>query len=83
MNEQKIDYDMEALRIKYYDSYTKMFRFAVPDFYLPETNTIVEVKSKWTLDKQNMIDKRKAYLELGYNFKLLYEHEFVELDDIE
>jgi len=30
-----------------------------------------------------MIDKRDAYLKLGYNFKIWYEHKFVELDDIE
>ena len=30
-----------------------------------------------------MIDKREAYLRLGYNFKLLYEYEFVELDNLE
>jgi len=58
-------------------------RVAIPDFYLPETNTIVEVKSKWTFDKQNMIDRRNAYLKLGYNFKLLYEHNFVDLDAID
>ena len=40
------------------------------------------MKSSWTLDKQNMIDKRIAYLELGYNFKLWYEHEYVDLDNL-
>lgn len=29
-----------------------------------------------------MKDKIKEYKKLGFNFKLLYEHEFVELDDI-
>ena len=83
LDDNKIPYDVESLRIPYFDTQQKLRRIALPDFYLPETNTIVEVKSKWPLDKQNMIDKRKAYLELGYNFKLLYEHEFVELDDLE
>jgi len=27
--------------------------------------------SSITLDKQNMIDKKKAYIEQGYNFKLI------------
>ena len=67
----------------YFDTQKEQERIAIPDFYLPETNTIVEVKSEWTLDKQNMIDKRKSYLKLGYNFELLYEHKFVELDELE
>ena len=83
LDKKKISYQVEFERILYFDSIKNQERLAIPDFYLPETNTIVEVKSSWTLDKQNMIDKRKAYLELGYNFKLLYEHQFVELDDIE
>ena len=71
------------MRIRYFDTQRNKERVAVPDFYLIESNTIVEVKSSWTLNKQNMIDKRKAYLELGYNFKLWYEHQFVDLDEIE
>ena len=82
LDEQQVVYEVENLRIRYYDTQKQKERIAVPDFYLPDTNTIVEVKSSWTFDKQNMIDKRIAYLELGYNFKLWYEHEYVELDDI-
>lgn len=49
-------------------------RGAIPDFYIPSTNTIIEIKSSWTLDEQNMKDKMKAYLDLGYNFKLICDH---------
>ena len=28
----------------------------------------------WTYDKQNMIDKKKSYIENGYNFQLYLEH---------
>ena len=49
-------------------------RFAFPDFYLPEQNLIVEVKSAFTLDVQNMKDKFLQYKALGYNVDLLYEH---------
>lgn len=83
LDEQKISYEVEKIRIVYFDTQQNKERIAVPDFYLPETNTIIEVKSKWTLDKQNMIDKRDAYLKSGYNFKLWYEHEFVDLENIE
>jgi len=40
-------------------------------FYLPDTNTIVEIKSNYTLDEQNMRDKFKAYKEHGYIYKLI------------
>lgn len=83
LDNQKIQYEVEKLKIKYFDTQMNKQRVAIPDFYLPETNTIVEVKSKWTFDKQNMIDRRNAYLKLGYDFKLLYEHKFVDLDAID
>jgi len=75
LDENKILYDVEKLRIPYYDSQRKENRIAIPDFYLIETNTIVEIKSYWTLDVINMIDKVKAYKENGYDFKLILEHE--------
>ena len=40
---------------------------------------IVEIKSFWTLDEQNMKDKKKAYLDLGYNFKLICDHKEIIL----
>ena len=71
LDEQKIDYEVEYFHIKYWDSQKQKYRCAIPDFYIPSTNTIVEIKSSWTLDKQNMKDKMKAYKELGYNTKLI------------
>ncbi len=74
LDKQKIDYKVEALRIEYFDTIQNKKRIAIPDFYLPKTNTIVEIKSKFTIDIQNMKDKFKAYQLLGYNTKLIYEH---------
>lgn len=79
-DENKIKYEVESLRIKYYDTVFKEYRCAIPDFYLPETNTIVEIKSTWTLNIQNMKDKVFAYKELGYNFKLILNHQETNLD---
>ena len=79
LDEQHISYDVETLRIYYFDTQQKHKRIAIPDFYLPETNTIVEIKSDWTLDVINMLDKVKAYKELGYNFKLILEHKEVDI----
>ena len=74
LDEQQIKYDVECLRINYWDSQKQEYRCAIPDFYIPLTNTIVEIKSSYTLNKQNMKDKMKAYKDLGYNFKLICDH---------
>lgn len=73
LDEQQVDYDMENLRILYWDSQKCMQRVAIPDFYLPESNTIVEIKSDYTYNKQNMDDKIKSYKEHGYKYKLILE----------
>ena len=78
LDEQYIDYEVEKLRISYYNTITKSIKVAIPDFYIPSTNTIVEIKSNYTLDVQNMKDKIKAYKEAGYNFKLILEHKEIE-----
>lgn len=79
LDNKMIDYEVESLRIKYFDSNKNEYRCAIPDFYLPGTNTIVEIKSEWTLDIQEMLDKKKAYLEQGYNFKLILDHKETEI----
>lgn len=73
LDEENIHYEVEALRIKYYDTERGHDRVAIPDFFLTDTKEIVEVKSRITFRKQNMIDKFKKYKELGYRPKMLYE----------
>jgi len=79
LDENKISYEVENLRISYYDSQKDKKRIAVPDFYLPNTNTIIEIKSNWTLNLLNMLDKVKAYKENGYEFKLILEHKEIDI----
>lgn len=79
LNINKIDYDVECFRIKYFDSVKNEYRCAIPDFYLIKSNTIVEIKSYWTLDIQNMKDKFNAYKNLGYNVKLILNNKEVDL----
>jgi len=74
LDNDQIDYEVEYFHIKYWDSQKQEYRCAIPDFYIPSTNTIVEIKSTYTLDKQNMKDRFKAYKNLGYNFKLICDH---------
>lgn len=84
LDEQKIIYEMELLRIKYYDSMQEKYRCAIPDFYLPNTNEIIEIKSIWTLKGkvQEMKDKFTEYINLGYIPKLILEHKEVNVFDL-
>lgn len=79
----KIKYEVESIRISYFNKVKDREAIAVPDFYLPETNTIVEIKSDFTLDIEEMICKFDRYKELGYSVKLLLEKEEVDLYNIE
>jgi len=73
LDKLKIEYSVEKIRIKYYDSIKKCTKIAIPDFYLPKSNTLVEIKSTYTYNNINMEDKIKAYLKSGYNFKLILD----------
>lgn len=73
LDRQKINYEVESLRIEYWDSQENSYRIAIPDFYLPDTNEIVEIKSAWTYDEQNMKDRVKKFYDLGYSYKLIFE----------
>lgn len=79
LDNQQIDYEMEYLHIKYFDTQTNEFRCAIPDFYIPSKNEIVEIKSSYTLDIQNMRDKFKAYKELGYNCKCICDYNEIDI----
>ena len=83
LDESKTDYEVETLRIRYFCTKDNKYKVAIPDFYIPTTNTIVEVKSNYTLDVGNMRDKVKSYIENGYNFKLILEHKEIDIDKIE
>jgi hypothetical protein len=73
LDEQKINYLMEPMRIQYYCTQSEGYRVAIPDFLLPQHHLIVEIKSKYWYNEIQMKDKAKVYKELGYNFKLILE----------
>lgn len=73
LDELKTPYEVEALRIKYYSTNEGKYRIAVPDFLLPCAHTIVEIKSLYTYDRQQMKDKFCAYQALGYKTILVLE----------
>ena len=70
LDQNKVKYFVEHMRIKYFDFTEERYRIAIPDFYLPESNTIVEVKSTYWLNENNMRYKKLAYINLGFNFAL-------------
>lgn len=79
LDNKHIVYEMESLRIKYYNTLTHEYCCAIPDFYIPCKNLIVEIKSQYTLNLQNMKDKFKAYKELGYNCICICDYKEIEI----
>ena len=79
LDNKHIDYEMESLHIKYFDSQYNEYRCAIPDFYIPSNNEIVEIKSEYTLNIQNLKDKFKAYKELGYNCKCICDYKEIKI----
>jgi hypothetical protein len=71
LDEENIVFETEKFRIEYFDSIKNINRIAIPDIYIPIENKIIEIKSKWTYNKQNMDDKIKSYIKNGYNVLLL------------
>lgn len=78
LDEKKIRYDTECMRILYFDSQQQKHRIAIPDFYLPDSNTIVEIKSTYWLNEENMKNKSQEYQRLGFNFQLIVDGNLVE-----
>lgn len=78
----KVHYEVEKLRILYWSSVKNKQCIMIPDFYLPETNTIVEVKSDFTYTKQDWKDRLAVLIPMGYNCKLLLEHKWYDTNNI-
>lgn len=73
LDSKKIHYEMEYLRIPYFDSEMNRLRIAIPDFYIPSKNLLIEIKGDYTYSKQNMIDRFRAYKQNGYDYQLVLE----------
>lgn len=74
LDDNKIHYEVESLKIKYFDTQLNKERIAIPDFYIRDKNLIVEIKSNFTLDIKVI-----SYKNNGYDFKLILEHKEVDL----
>ena len=73
LDSYKILYEVENKRIRYYDTVKQRDRISIPDFFLSDLNMIVEIKSYYTLNLQNMKDKFLQYKKLGYKTKLIVD----------
>ena len=73
LDSQKVNYEVEGLKIKYWNTKLQKYCTAIPDFYLTETNTIIEVKGQYFFDRQEIKDKFKTYKEKGFNCKLILD----------
>lgn len=84
LDDKQIIYEVECLRIKYFNTSKNEYHCAIPDFFLPDTNEIVEIKSTWTLKGkvQEMKDKFKEYINLEYKPKLILEHQEISIDNL-
>ena len=78
LDTKQIRYEVESMRIKYFDQEQSLYRIAIPDFYLPDDNRIVEVKSTYWLDVKNMQAKARGYTDLGFNFSLYLDGNIIE-----
>ena len=62
---------MEFKRFLYWNTLKDKWCVAIPDFYLPLENKIIEIKSDYYLDVIEMDDKEKEYKKQGYLFELI------------
>lgn len=74
LDKQCIPYTMESFRIPYWDSKDACMRVAIPDVFLSDCNTLVEIKSEYTYDIQNMSDRIVAYVRDGFNVVVHVNH---------
>lgn len=71
----KIKYITENPVISYIENWKE--RMAYPDFYLPDHNILIEVKSTYFRNKENMELKFKAYEALWYKCVLIVDKKVV------
>ena len=66
LDEHNIQWKYEALNVPYYDTKRDIIANTIPDFYLPEFNAIIEVKSNAEINSSSTKDKMDAIHQSGY-----------------
>ena len=82
LDEKKIRYEVESIRMIYWSSILDRQKLMVCDFYLPDTNTVVEVKSDFTYIEKDWKDRIAVLVAAGYTPSLLLEHQFYDINHI-
>lgn len=77
LDDKHIIYEVETKRIKYWSSIKNSFHISIPDFYIPKYNLLVEVKGLYFYNEIDINDRKKSYLENGYQFRLYLENQKV------
>ncbi len=81
MSEANFEFD-QKLHISYKDG-TGNYRKYFPDFYLPEINLVVEIKSSYTLTNQKEMNEKKfEAAKQKYNFICIVDKNYEEFDTL-
>lgn len=71
LNSENIDFTLNEFKIKYKSSVDGLFHTGYPDFFLPQFNLVVEMKSNRNYDEQNLKDRFEVIKNMGYDFLVL------------
>lgn len=81
LDENKIKWKYENFVIPYWDSQRHIKANTIPDFYLPDFNMVIEVKSNAEYKSRRTLDKIKGVKKNGYRFLLAGRKEIAILID--
>lgn len=70
LDKYQFKWKYETLRISYFDTERKVNATTIPDFYIPDRNLIIEVKSNGEYNSQKTKDKSQSILKKGFSFIL-------------
>lgn len=81
LSEKSFDFE-QRIYISYKDG-TGNYRKYFPDFYIPNLNLVIEIKSKYTLNKQQELNQRKfEAAKKKYNFICIVDKNYKEFDKL-
>jgi len=79
LDENNFDWKYEPFFIEFKESQTNENHFTLPDFFIPNLRTIIEVKSDKEFNSQKTIDKIKGMKEFGFNVILMGRKEIEQI----
>lgn len=75
LDQKKIHYETEILRIRYFDKENNVFKTGIPDFYLPDKNVFVEIKSNYFYNHIDLQYRKEELKRLGFKFYVFLDKE--------